>query len=764
MSADRPLVSVVVVTLNRKDLLGSCLESLSAQDYPNTEIIVVDNGSTEDISGFVSGSFPDVRYLRLPENLGFAGGNNRGIDIATGSYIALLNNDAVADPGWLTAMVDLAERDRALGAVASLIVDGNRPSVLDSCGVGIALDGMSRQAMRGAPVPEPAEPMEVLAVSGCACMFRAEALEEIGLFDEDFFAYCEDTDLSLRLRKAGWRIAVAPAGRITHYYSGTSGAFSLKKVFWVERNHFWVAMKNFPAWLLLFLPFFTFWRWIVQAYALVRGGAEISEFVSYSGPWRVFAAIARAHLAALWTSPRLLLRRLTSRAPSRIGAIEMSALLLRFRLTMRQIITVDTGDRAPRGHDVMAVLPYYFPETTGHCQSFNSLMVFLGGRGLRTAVLTSDRLYAEDAGKLPTFSEYNGVDIHRMSMPAVTRQSPGSHFRYGMLFCCKAVARICTMRTKVVMCITSPPFLYYLLGLVCRVRRIPLILWAMDLYPETLVETGLMKRNGILHRMTRRIAKLGYARCAYIFTLGPVMSRRITDMGIDPELVKCIHNWVPEELEFVAPRENTFISEHGLADKFVIQYSGNIGVVHSFGMLLEAARRLRDEAGDVVIQMIGRGAGKADIEKRVKDEGLKNVMVMDYVAFDRLSHSLSAASVSFVSLKEGLEGVLAPGKIYASLRVGTPVVLVQDAESDLSRIFDDGIEGAVLGTDDCEGFLRYIRELRADPERLRNAREKNAGWYREHCSPEIIGPEFLVQVRRALQVADGSSAAARGSA
>ena len=167
MKADQPLVSVVVVTLNRRDLLGQCLASLAAQDYANTEVIVVDNGSTEDIKGFVSDEFPEVRYLRLPENLGFAGGNNRGIDIATGTYVALLNNDAVADPGWLSAMVGLAEKDRTLGAVAALIVDGNRPSALDSCGVGIALDGMSREAMRGAPVPELGAPTEVLAVSGC---------------------------------------------------------------------------------------------------------------------------------------------------------------------------------------------------------------------------------------------------------------------------------------------------------------------------------------------------------------------------------------------------------------------------------------------------------------------------------------------------------------------------------------------------------------------------------------------------------------------
>jgi len=113
-------------------------------------------------------------------------------------------------------------------------------------------------------VPNPDKPKEVMLFSGCACLLRMEALNEVGLFDEDFFAYCEDTDLGLRLHRSGWKIVVAPDAYVHHYYSMTGGKFSLQKIYWVERNHLWVAIKNFPWFLLTILPFVTAWRYLVQ--------------------------------------------------------------------------------------------------------------------------------------------------------------------------------------------------------------------------------------------------------------------------------------------------------------------------------------------------------------------------------------------------------------------------------------------------------------------------------------------------------------------
>lgn len=333
-------MSVVVVTINNLSLLRNCLDSLYAQNYKALELIVVDNGSEEDIPGMLAKEFPGVRLIRLTKNYGFAAGNNRGIEIARGKYVALINNDAVAAPQWISSLVAVAESDSRVGAVASIIIDGNRPDVLDSCGVGIALDGMSRQAMRGHPAPNLTEPKEVLAFSGCACLLRMEALKEVGLFDEDFFAYCEDTDLGLRLRWAGWEIVAAPGAYVRHYYSMTGGKFSLQKIYWVERNHFWVAIKNLPWPLLVFLPFVTVWRYLVQGCLLWRGRGELGNFINNHGRAAIASTYLRAYINMLQHAPTMFVKRWLFCNKRRLKDMDMLRLIWKTRLSIDEIMGI----------------------------------------------------------------------------------------------------------------------------------------------------------------------------------------------------------------------------------------------------------------------------------------------------------------------------------------------------------------------------------------------------------------------------------------
>ena len=347
-SAPLPLASIVVVTFNHGDILRSCLRSLQEQDYPNREIIVVDNGSTDATQDILQSEFPGIRRVQLETNTGFAGGNNRGIALAKGRYIALINNDAVAQPTWLSALVTAAEVAPRAGAVGSLVIDGNAPDRLDSFGMGVALDGMSRQAMHGHPLDSPPTVgRDVLAISGCACLFRAEALQQTGLFDDRFFAYCEDTDLCLRLVRAGWQVVVVPEARVIHHYSGTIGAFSLQKVFWVERNHVWVAIKNFPPALLVLMPWLVLWRFLVQTMALARHVPSLERFRQTNGLWRILITVAGAHVAAWAGLPRIVASRLAFRPQCRLRGLRWAIILWRRRMTIYEAVTASGRPSAP---------------------------------------------------------------------------------------------------------------------------------------------------------------------------------------------------------------------------------------------------------------------------------------------------------------------------------------------------------------------------------------------------------------------------------
>jgi GT2 family glycosyltransferase len=169
-------------------------------------------------------------------------------------------------------------------------------------------------------------------------LLKMDALKEVGLFDEDFFAYCEDTDLGLRLRRAGWKIVVAPSAYVQHFYSMTGGKFSLQKIYWVERNHLWVAIKNFPWFLLVILPLVTGWRYLVQGYYVLRGTCELNRFTERNDLAAIVSAYLKAYADMFAKLPVMLLKRRRFCKKHRLSNLDMFNLIWKFHLSIKEII------------------------------------------------------------------------------------------------------------------------------------------------------------------------------------------------------------------------------------------------------------------------------------------------------------------------------------------------------------------------------------------------------------------------------------------
>ncbi len=295
-----PLVSVIVVNWNGEAYLAEGIDSLLAQTYPRVEIIVVDNASIDGSVRLLTERYGGkIRLIVMEANLGFTGGNNAGFAVAKGDYLLLLNNDAVADPGWAAALVREAESEPRVGMCASKIVSYDDPTVIDSAGLLLARDGLGRGRGRLVRDDGRFDRLEdVLMPSGCAGLYRRAMLDEIGVFDERFFMYCEDVDLGLRGRVAGWRCRYVPNAVVRHRYSQSAGGYSLRKIFLVERNRVWVMLKSFP-WVMIALSVpWTAVRlcWHVSAAWQGRGGAgRAMEAVSVPA---LAVTMLRAYLAA----------------------------------------------------------------------------------------------------------------------------------------------------------------------------------------------------------------------------------------------------------------------------------------------------------------------------------------------------------------------------------------------------------------------------------------------------------------------------------
>ena len=246
-----PDVSVVIVTWNGRQYLDECLRAVQAQQGVDAEIVLVDNGSTDGTAAHVRARFPDVRLVQLDENRGFTGGNNAGAREARGEYLAFLNNDTVADPGWLRALragVNAASRGLL---VTSRIVYMHDPSVIDSAGDGLFRWGGAFKRHHGDAAAAAAQPVEVFGVCGAACLMPKAVFDELGGFDDDFFASHEDVDLSYRARLRGYRCLYVPEAVVRHHGSATLGTISRRAVFHGQRNLEWVYVKNTPASLLV---------------------------------------------------------------------------------------------------------------------------------------------------------------------------------------------------------------------------------------------------------------------------------------------------------------------------------------------------------------------------------------------------------------------------------------------------------------------------------------------------------------------------------
>lgn len=323
----------MVPTLAADDALAACVASLDRQTYPAYDVVVVDNSGR----GLVRRHGIPRDRVRVIENLtneGFGRAINQGWRASASNYIATLNDDAEAAPGWLEALVSAAESDPGAGMIASCVRLAG-VGTLDSAGMLICGDGSSKQRGYGLPVDALSQQREALVPSGSAALYRRAMLESVGGFDHDFFLYCEDTDLGLRARWAGWTCLYAPHAVVEHRYSHSAGRASPLKAYYVERNRLAVLLKNFPADWLLRAPFVSAARYWWHLISLFSGSGAAGQFSGrgYLLPWFVL----RAHAAAAVALPRLLEQRREIRRSARITSDEFAALLRDHSISAREV-------------------------------------------------------------------------------------------------------------------------------------------------------------------------------------------------------------------------------------------------------------------------------------------------------------------------------------------------------------------------------------------------------------------------------------------
>jgi len=282
-----PLVSVVIVTYNSKEDLVECIPSLVNQDYPDFEVIVVDNNSIDDTRGFVENNFPFIRVAKNKENYGPAKGYNIGISASKGRYVVLLNPDTIVEKEWLSELVRVMEEDEDVAACQSKILLHSKPNIINTEGNEVNYLGFTWCRNYGKENKKDGEIQETLGLSVCSAILRRDVLEEVGLFDEDFFMYLDDTDLGLRMYLRGYKVVCNPKSVVYHKYKFEPGK---KKFYYLERNRLLVLLKIYDAARLLrILPIFVFMEAGLLVMSLFQGWfkAKLESYAWIIWNWRL---------------------------------------------------------------------------------------------------------------------------------------------------------------------------------------------------------------------------------------------------------------------------------------------------------------------------------------------------------------------------------------------------------------------------------------------------------------------------------------------
>lgn len=357
---------------------------------------------------------------------------------------------------------------------------------------------------------------------------------------------------------------------------------------------------------------------------------------------------------------------------------------------------------------------YFFPDISSVSQIISQIAFSLADAGEKVSIICSRNRYDGKRGNpLPSSEQINGVDVSRCWGPSFGRDSSllGRILDMGS-FCILSVFRgFFSPPADTLVFLTNPPFYSIIGSFIRRFRGGRFVYILMDVYPGIMVRAGVLKEGGLADRILARIARAPLRAADVVVVLGEDMKNVVIREGACPEKVVTIRNWAdPEKVFPVGHDENRFRREWGLAGKFVVEYSGNLGVSHSFEDLLAVAEELEDW-DDIRFLLVGGGVRFRDVEKEVVERGLRNVVMKPYQDSSDLAQSLSVGDLHYVSLRSGFEGLVVPSKAYGIMAAGRPMVYQGNEGGEIARMIVREEIGIVVGEGDKEKLREAILKL-----------------------------------------------------
>lgn len=394
---------------------------------------------------------------------------------------------------------------------------------------------------------------------------------------------------------------------------------------------------------------------------------------------------------------------------------------------------------------------FYPPDFAATGQLIEELANHLKNQGMQVKVFTGQPGYAFSKASAPVKEESDLLHIRRSRTARLFPNQIRGKAINGLMFALRSALHLLKPKNHgdVLLLTTAPPFLPVLGYLAHLLFGVPYICLLYDLYPDVAVGLNVVSENHWMAKAWDFINRCVWRKAEGVIVLSSSMRERI--VAKCPEVadkISVIHSWANPNWIVPMPKDrNWFALKHHLVDKFTVLYSGNMGRCHDIDTILEAAVELRAEPIQFVF--IGNGAKHQSCIDKVKRLGLNNCLFLPYQDKAALPYSLTACDLSLVSITPGMEGLVAPSKLYSALASGRPIATICERSSYLRQLIADAKCGAAFVNGDGQGLAEFIHRLATNPDLVTEIGNAGRRYLEAHFTPEVISRQYSVVLRRA---------------
>lgn len=379
---------------------------------------------------------------------------------------------------------------------------------------------------------------------------------------------------------------------------------------------------------------------------------------------------------------------------------------------------------------ILFVNQFYAPDESATAELLAELAEDLAAAGHDVSVVASRGRYEGGAPFAPR-ERRGGVAVTRSLATSLGKGSAAARLTDYLSFALTGLsAVVVARRPDVLVALTTPPLLPAAAAAVARARGIPLVTWIQDVYPEVAGALGALAPDSAVYRGSQALMRRAHGTAARVVTLSAGMAARVRAQGAPEDRVRVIWNWADGERIFPVPAAaNPFRQRHGLGERFVLLYSGNVGLAHDLSGLVEAMRRLEARCPRLVLLVVGAGGGLPEVRRRAA--GLGNVRFLPRQPREELAESLSAADLHCVALRPGLEGLVVPSKLYGALAAGRPVLYLGPPGCEVARTVRELDAGWIVDQTDPAAIAERLAEVYAHPPTTATTARLRAAFTRE---------------------------------